>query len=346
MSFSLINSINGLGKEDFISNEDPNLAVGKPWFVCLPSSVSRTGEAFQTTEPGLWWTCSSLSDIQTPYTPWKRLKSVRHFERQKCARRQAEACTHALCATGHTSVCSKGTWKDAQMLPMQQQSPCPRGYMSSGLPKLTWAAVGEWLQPPFAGLQNARLHQGGKWKGAPEIHSTNDVAMNISTYTSTHSWVTVYLLCWKSSKPHDIFMTFQSCSKPQAQEPREGLKSGSVLSEPLVNSTAHKWAHQPVWLRRQRRAGVIIAQPSLTRIAFPTQSQLCSMLIQTSVLCRTQVSSAPSPRLLNDATRIMSSLTADPASSEELCWSPPCIQMVPCALWLYGASSYPFTDGT
>lgn len=95
---------------------------------------------------------------------------------------------------------------------------------------------------------------------------------------------------------------------------------------------------------RQRRAGVIIAQPSLTRIAFPTQSQLCFMLLQTSVLCRTQVSSAPSPRLLNDATRIISSLTADTASSEELSWSPPCIQMVPCALWLYGASSHSFTD--
>lgn len=126
MSFSLINSINGLGKEDFISNEDPNLAVGKPWFVCLPSSVSRTGEAFQTTEPGLWWTCSSLSDIQTPYTPWKRLKSVRHFEPHKCARRQAEACTHALCATGHLSVlqgyvkrCTNATYAAAEPMPMR-----------------------------------------------------------------------------------------------------------------------------------------------------------------------------------------------------------------------------------
>lgn len=50
MSFFLINSINGLGKEDFINNEDLNLAVGKPWLVFLPSPVSRTVEAFQTTE--------------------------------------------------------------------------------------------------------------------------------------------------------------------------------------------------------------------------------------------------------------------------------------------------------
>lgn len=69
MGFFLINSINGLGKEDSINNEDPNLAVGKPQLVFLPSPVSRTAEAFQTTGSGLRWTCSSLSEIQTPYAP-------------------------------------------------------------------------------------------------------------------------------------------------------------------------------------------------------------------------------------------------------------------------------------
>lgn len=69
MSSFQINSINRLGKEDFVHNEDLNLAVGKPWLVCLPSPMSHTEEAFQNTESGLRWTCSSLSEIQTPYTP-------------------------------------------------------------------------------------------------------------------------------------------------------------------------------------------------------------------------------------------------------------------------------------
>lgn len=113
MSFSLINSINELSKEDFVSNEDPNLPVGKPWFVCLPSPLSCTTEAFPTTESGFRWTCSSLPEIQAPYTPWKRLRSASHSEPQQCAGHQAEARVHTLNATGHASV---------QMLPWHQES--------------------------------------------------------------------------------------------------------------------------------------------------------------------------------------------------------------------------------
>lgn len=46
ISFFLINSINRLGNEDLVNNEDPNLAVGKPWLVFPPSPMSRTAEAF------------------------------------------------------------------------------------------------------------------------------------------------------------------------------------------------------------------------------------------------------------------------------------------------------------
>lgn len=62
--------------------------------------------------------------------------------------------------------------------------------------------------------------------------------MNVSMYSSNHFKVKVYLLCRKSSKPHDIFMTFLNHPKCQALEPREGLKSSTVFSELLVNSSA------------------------------------------------------------------------------------------------------------
>lgn len=41
-------------------------------------------------------------------------------------------------------------------------------------------------------------------------------------------------------------MTFQNHPKPQAQEPREGLKSSTVFSELLVNSSVYGQTHEPV----------------------------------------------------------------------------------------------------
>lgn len=89
------------------------------------------------------------------------------------------------------------------------------------------------------GCKTPGWHQWSKWKRAPEIHSTKDVAMNVSVYTSNHFRVKVYLLCWKSSKPHGMFTTFQNHPKPQAQEPREELKSSTVFSRLLLQSALH-----------------------------------------------------------------------------------------------------------
>ena len=110
--------------------------------------------------------------------------------------------------------------------------------------RLKW---GNGCSPLLQGCKTAGLYQWSKWKGAPEIYSTKDVAMNVSMYTSNHFRVKVYLLCWKSSKPHDIFMTFQNHPKTQAQEPCEGLKSSTVFSGLLANSSAYGQTHQPVW---------------------------------------------------------------------------------------------------
>lgn len=111
MSFSLIYSIDELSKEDFINNEDPNLAVGKPWFVCLPSPLSHTIEAFPTTQSELRWTCSSLPEIQAPYTPWKRLRSAIHSEPQQCLLgiKQRHVCVHCMQRDTRLCKCYPGT---------------------------------------------------------------------------------------------------------------------------------------------------------------------------------------------------------------------------------------------
>lgn len=121
---------------------------------------------------------------------------------------------------GHMPVLQKAREKTKKMSTVHQGSP---QRWSEAIPNLLSCTV-------------SRLKQGNGYSpfyraAKPQDYTSEVNEKKLQKYTPqrtcpwTFPWaplnhfvVKVYLLCWKSSKPHDIFMTFQSHPKPQAQE--------------------------------------------------------------------------------------------------------------------------------
>lgn len=130
-----------------------------------------------------------------------------------------DMCSCSLCKWD-TCLCFKRHVKRKKMSTVHQGSP---QRWSEAIPNLLSCTV-------------SRLKQGNGYSpfyraAKPQDYTSEVNEKKLQKYTPQRTWpwtfpwaplnhfvVKVYLLCRKSSKPRDIFMTFQSHPKPQAQE--------------------------------------------------------------------------------------------------------------------------------